>query len=449
MTDRFDLVVIGAGSAGLSAASFAARIGARVALVERDRIGGDCTWRGCVPSKALLRIAGVAHAMRRADAFGLPLLGQSVDLAQVMAEVRRAVERVYQFETPAVLAKQGITVIQGPARFLDPHRLAVDGQTLAGRRFVISTGARPVIPPVPGLAETPHLTYETVFALSELPRRLLVLGAGPVGVELAQAFRRLGSQVVLIEQADRVLPVADPDASAALGEQLASEGIRLQLGAAVERIEARDGAVRAIVGADTCIGDALLVVTGRRPNVAGLDLERAGVMHSASGIPVDDHLQTNRRHVYAAGDVTGAVQLTHYAGWQGVVAARNALLPGAARGTRPTVPWVVFTDPEVGQVGLGEREARARGERVVVHRWPIERIDRAQTAGERTGFLKLVARPNGILTGATVVGSAAGELINELALAVDRRLTLADLAATIHAYPTYGFAIQQASAEAT
>lgn len=449
MADSYDLVVIGAGSTGLSAASTAAQLGARVALVERDRVGGDCTWTGCVPSKALLAAAKVARQMRRADAFGLPPADLPVDLALVMAQVRGAIQRVYQFETPAALAEEGIAVFSGAARFLDPRRLAVDERTLTARRFLICTGARPFIPPIPGLAEIPHLTYETIFDLQELPRRLLVLGGGPIGVELAQAFQRLGSTVTLFEQADRILPVVDSDASAALAEQLTAEGMRLLTGGVVERIAARDGAIAATVAGQVHVGDVLLVAVGRRPYVAELDLARAGVAYSAKGISVDHRLRTSQHHIYAAGDVTGSFQFTHYAGWQGFVAARNALLPGATHGTRPTVPWVVFTDPEVAQVGLAEHEARAQDQHVRVHRWPIERIDRAQTAGESRGFLKLIARSNGTLIGATVVAGMAGELINELALAIERRLTLGDLAATIHPYPTYGFAIQQASAKAT
>lgn len=449
MNDRYDLAVIGAGSAGLSAASFAARLGARVALVERARVGGECTWTGCVPSKALLHAAKVVHQMQAATALGPRLAVTEVDLRRVMAQVQAVIQRVYRFETPEVLAEEGLDVVHGPACFLNAHTIDVDGRALRSRRFVICTGARPIIPPIPGLANTPHLTYETVFQLATLPPSLLVLGGGPVGVELAQAFQRLGSAVTLIEQAGGLVPTADPDASAALAERLRDEGMRVRLGATVERIETHDSSVTAVMPKETCAGDALLVAAGRRPDLAGLGLDRAGVAHGPQGILVDDHLRTSESHIYACGDVIGSFQFTHYAAWQGFVAVRNALLPGNMRGTRPTVPWVVFTDPEVAQVGLTEAQARERSDRVHVQRWPVERIDRAQTAGEQTGFLKLITRPDGKLVGATVVASAASELVNELALAVERGLTLRDLAATVHAYPTYSFGIQQASAEAT
>lgn len=445
---RYHLIVVGAGAAGLAAATFAAQLGVRVALVEADRIGGDCTWTGCVPSKTLLTAARLAEDMRGATTFGLPAINPQVDLGQVMAQVRETVQRVSQFESPEVLARQGIEVVFGSARFLDPYRLDVDGRTFQSRHFVLATGARPLIPPIPGLAEVPHFTHQTIFTLQELPRRLLVLGAGPAGVELGQAFQRLGSAVTLLERAGRVLPAADPDASAVLATQLTEEGMRLRLGATVERIESRDNHIALSVAGNVCCGDALLVATGRRPNVDGMGLERAGVVHSAERVAVDEYLRTSQRHIYAAGDVTGAPQFTHHAAWQGFVAARNALLPRVSRGTRVVVPWTVFTSPEISQVGLSEHEARLRGERVRVQRWPIERIDRAQTVGEQAGFLKLVSRPDGRLVGATVVARQAGELINELAVALEHQLTLGKLASTLHSYPTYSFAIQQASAEA-
>jgi pyruvate/2-oxoglutarate dehydrogenase complex dihydrolipoamide dehydrogenase (E3) component len=447
--EPFDLVVIGAGSAGLAAATFAARLGARVALVERDRIGGDCTWTGCVPSKALLHAAALAHQMRHADRFGLPAAALEVDLARVMAAVRAASERVYRFETPDALRAQGIAVFSGAARFRDPHRVAVDGRTLRARRFLICTGARPAIPPLPGLAEVPYLTNETVFQLGCLPRRLLVLGGGPQGVEFAQAFQRLGAAVTLIEREPRLLGFAEPEASRALARVLMAEGVRLRTGSRVQRAEGWADGVRVVLDTEAVAGDRLLVAAGRHPNLDGLDLERAGVAFSGRGIAVDDALRTSRRHIYAAGDVTGSFEFTHYAAWQGFVAARNALMPRASRGTRPTVPWAVFTDPEVGQVGWGEAAARRHRWDVRVARWPVARIDRAQAADAPDGFIKLTVRADGTLLGATVVAAAAGEIVNHLALALEHGLRVAELARTIHAYPTYGFGVQQLSAEAT
>lgn len=454
VADHYDLVVAGAGSAGLAAAGFARRLGARVALVEAHRVGGDCTWTGCVPSKALLHAAGVAHAMRHADAVGLPAHDVTADLGAVMARVRQAIGRVYALETSEELRRQGIEVVLGPSRFRGPHTLEVAGRTLQGRHFVICTGARAVVPPIPGLAAVEPLTYENVWGLRTLPARLLVMGGGPVGVEMAQAFRRLGSAVTLVGRNHRLLPQGDPEAGAALAAVFADEGIEVRMGTAVTGVERMDSGLRGRLASQSAAerqveADAVLVAAGRRPNVEGLELERAGVAVTERGIVVDGQLRTSQRHIYAAGDVTGGFQFTHYAGWQGVLAVRNALLPGSSWARRATVPWVVFTQPEVAQAGLAAAEARQDGQSVVVHRWPIERIDRAQTAGERSGFLKLVSRPDGRLIGATVVAGAAGEIINELTLAIHRRLRLQDLAASIHVYPSYGFSIQQAAAEAT
>lgn len=275
-----------------------------------------------------------------------------------------------------------------------------------------------------------------------------MLGGGPTGIELAQAFRRLGSAVTVFEKGPRILPMLDEDAGQVVAEALAEEDMRLVTRTNVQCVEGDDGGIRITVGDCQYEGDVLLVATSRRPRVRGLDLPRAGVRYDESGVEVDSGLHTSQKHIYAAGDVTGGPQFTHYAGWQGVIAARNALLPGASR-EQPVVPWAVFTDPEVAKVGQTEEEARVRSKSVRVERWPIERIDRAQTAGERRGFVKLVANARGKLLGATIVGGPAAELANELALAIRSGLRLADLARTIHVYPTHGFAIQQMAAEAT
>jgi pyruvate/2-oxoglutarate dehydrogenase complex dihydrolipoamide dehydrogenase (E3) component len=449
MEKRYDLVVVGAGSAGLSAATMAVRLGARVALVERERVGGDCTWTGCVPSKALLHAAKVAHQMRHAADYGLPSQDPEVDLGAVMGQVRAAVERVYAHETPEALAGYGVDVVQGTARFVNAHALETGGSVLVGKRLVICTGAEPTVPPIPGLERAPYLTYKDVYGLRELPARLVVVGGGSVGVEMSQAFARLGSRVTLFGRSKRLLSKADPEASAALEGALARDGVTVHTGAEVERVErGRGNAWRASGGGREAEGDALLVATGRQPQVQGLGLEQVGVRVGEHGIEVGEDLRTSCGHIYAAGDVTGSFQYTHYAGWQGYIAARNALLPGAKDGARDTVPWSLFTDPEVAQVGLSEEEARERGERVVVHRRAAEHIDRAQTLGDTSGFVKLLARPDGTLLGATIVAPAASEVGNELAVAVQRGLKLGDLAGCIHIYPTYGLSVQQMGGEA-
>jgi pyruvate/2-oxoglutarate dehydrogenase complex dihydrolipoamide dehydrogenase (E3) component len=434
----YDLVVIGGGSAGLTAADFAARIGAKV-LIAAERLGGDCTWTGCIPSKALIRAARLAHDRSREV---------RVDFTRVMADVHAAIARVYAFETPEALAKRGVEVAIGNVRFLDDETVEAAGHRVRGEHFVVCTGAEPHIPQIPGLEGVKYLTHETVFDIDRLPASMIVIGAGATGVEIGQALARLGCKITLIDERPTVLTEADPDAAAIIHRSLQSDGIDIQLSAVVNDVTPSGAQVVVATDDSRLTADALLLATGRRPRIAGLDLERAHIDLYDGSIRVDKHLRTTNPRVYAAGDVTGGFQFTHYAGWQGYVAARNALLPGTQDGLRPSIPWAVFTDPEVAQAGLSEAEARAQFTDVKVHRFDLERVDRAQTEDEREGFLKLVTRAGGKLVGATVVSMVAGETINELALAIDRGLTLSDLASTIHAYPTFGFAIQQLAAEA-
>jgi pyruvate/2-oxoglutarate dehydrogenase complex dihydrolipoamide dehydrogenase (E3) component len=445
-TDRYDLVVIGGGSAGLTAADFAARIGAKV-LIAAERLGGDCTWTGCIPSKALIRIARLAHDQRRAEESGFGTGSFTIDFPRAMAEVRAAIARVYSFETPEALAARGIDVAIGPVHFVDRQTIAAGERRVRGERFVLCTGAGPVIPAIPGLERVEYLTYETVFDLTGLPSGLIVIGAGATGVEIAQTLARLGSRVSLIDQRPSLLPDADPEVSELLQQRLASEGISLHLSEPVTSVAGEGSLVQIETGAARLQTNSLLVAAGRRPRIDGLGLELAGVEVGSGAIRVTKNLQTTNPLVYAAGDVTGGSQFTHYAGWQGYIAARNALLPGSEEGLREKIPWVVFTDPEVAQAGIDEAEARAQFKDVKVHRIELERVDRAQTEDELDGFLKLITRDGGKVIGATVVSRAAGETINELALAIDRGLTVSDLASTIHAYPTFGFAIQQLAAE--
>ena len=447
MNDAYDLAIIGGGSAGITAAGFAAQLGARVALVEKHRIGGDCTWTGCIPSKTLLKVAKVAHQMRTADLYGLGPIEPAIDLKRVMAHVRSVVAEVYQHESPERLRADGVDVLLGTARFLSPRTLAVGETTLTARRVLLATGARPFVPPVPGLDSVAYLTYESVWDMAVLPRHLLVIGAGPTGCEMAQAFRRLGSGVTMLEGSDRILPQDEPEASCVLADKFAEEGIGLRFNAMVEGAWQDGEGIHVVASGDEVVGDALLVAVGRRPNVDGLDLERAGVVYDGRGVGVDRHLRTSRRHVYAAGDCTGGYQFTHYAAWQAVMAVRNAFLPGASRGVVERVPWATFTDPEVAHVGLSESQARERsGDGVMTCQWSMDKVDRAQAEGDTAGFLKLVHRKDGSLLGVTVVAARAGEMVQEWTLALDRGLKLGDIANSIHVYPTYSFASMQAAA---
>jgi pyruvate/2-oxoglutarate dehydrogenase complex dihydrolipoamide dehydrogenase (E3) component len=368
-----------------------------------------------------------------------------------MASVRQAIDHVYALETPEVLAQHGVDVVMGAARFEDPHTVVVGEHTrLRARRFLLCTGARPAVPPITGLDETPYSTYETVWRLERLPRRLLVLGSGPVGTELSQAFNRLGSQVTVLERGDRVLARADPEASAVLGQVFEAEGVRLRFGARVERVQQRPGGIVVTDRGQDVEGEALLVAVGRRATVDGLDLERAGVQYSQRGVVVDEQLRTSQKHIYACGDMLGSFQFTHYAAWQASIAVRTMLFPGSSVGIRSHVPWTVFSEPEVAQCGLSEADARARfsgANEVRVARWGVDHLDRAVTDKDLLGFIKVVCRPDGEILGAQIVAARAGEIIHELALAIDHHIKLPDLASSMHVYPTYSVGIQQLAAE--
>jgi pyruvate/2-oxoglutarate dehydrogenase complex dihydrolipoamide dehydrogenase (E3) component len=445
-TDSYDLIIIGAGSGGLVAAEFAAKLGVNVALVEKERIGGDCTWTGCVPSKALLKAAKVAYEVRMAAHYGICTEPPKVDMSKVCAYVQQAVEVVYQSETPQQLAEKGIDVVIGAAHFLGPHVIQVGERTLSAKKFILVTGAQPFIPPVPGLSEVPYVTYRQIFDNEQLPRRLLVLGAGPVGVEIAQAYQRLGAQVTLIGSS--LLPREEPEVAEVLGRVFTREGVQFIKGR-VTVAQREEAEIILTVKKQEFRGDMLLLAAGRIPQVTGLDLERAGVIYSPQGIPVDSKLRTNVKHIYAAGDcVQDNDQFTHLAGWQAFQATRNALLPGSSRGFSNVVPRTTFTDPEVAHVGLTEAQAQDKfGEAVAVTRWNLDRVDRAICENDRDGFIKVAHTKDGALLGATMVAERAGEAITEFVLALERGLKLGDLAGAIHVYPTYATAVQQLAAE--
>ena len=452
MEQDYDLVVIGGGSAGLIAAGFGAQLGMRVAIVEKHRIGGDCTWTGCVPSKTLLKVAKVAHEMRTAHRFGLAPSDPVVDLKSVMEHVRSAIEEVYICESPEALREEGIAVFVGQARFLDGRTVAVadgDGEVrLKARRFIIATGAKPLVPGISGLDSIDYLTYETVWNLEKLPQRLLVIGAGPIGCELAQAFCRLGSNVTLVEAAPRILLNDEPEAADLLSQHLVNDGVDLRLNAAVHRVWQGPDGIHLDIEGDEVVGDGLLLSVGRRPNLSGLDLDNAGVEYDSKGIHVNQRLRTTQKRIYAAGDCAGGFQFTHYAAWQGFMAVRNAFMLSPTRAVLDRVPWATFTDPEVAHVGLTEAQARERfGDGTMVCHWPMSSVDRAVAESDTSGFIKLVHRPNGTVLGATIVAGRAGEMIHEWSLAIDQGLKVRELAESIHVYPTYSTSTMQIAAK--
>lgn len=441
----YDLVVIGAGSAGLTAVRFAAQLGRKAALVEKGRVGGDCAWTACVPSKTLLKAASVAHEMRHADRYGVSLARPAVDFKAVMGYVRSVVEAAYQLESTEVLQAEGIDVYLGEAHFLDSHTIAVRDANLTARRVVIATGAQPLVPPIDGLDGVDYLTYETVWDLEVVPRHMLVVGGGPVGCELAQAFCRLGAGITLLESGPRLLPHDEPEASELIAQALVKDGIDLHVNTRADRVWKEGHEIHVATTGQELTGDALFLAVGRRPTVEGLELEKAGIRYDSNGIKVNERLRTSQRHIYAAGDCTGnGYQFTHYAGYQGFMAARNALLPGAKRGVLDRVPWATFTDPEIAHAGLTEAQARERfRDRVEVCSWPMEQVDRALTEADTAGFIKLVYKRDGAILGVTIVSGRAGEMIHEWILALDQGLKISDVVKSIHIYPTYSIASQQ------
>ncbi len=457
----YDLVVIGGGTAGLVTAAGSAGIGARVALVERERLGGECLWNGCVPSKALIAAARATAEARSAGRYGVHLEGVETDFMAAMHWVRSAQERIAPHDSPERFRGLGVDVIQGEARFTSERSIVVDGRPIAARRIVIATGSAPAVPPIPGLSEVPYLTNESIFSVTALPRRLLVLGGGPIGLELAQAFTRLGSEVYVLEAAPQLLPREDRELAAALGERLRAEGVRLHVGATASRVERQpDGGgvrVTATRGGDhqtsepfTLDGDVLLVATGRTPRLDALDLARGGVEAGKGGITVDDGLRTTAKGVWAAGDCVGPLRFTHVADYQARLVIRNAFFPFASTADYSVVPWVTFTEPELAHVGLTEDEARERhGGGVRVWRRPFAEVDRAITDGETSGMVKLVTTARGKILGGHVLGHGAGSLIAEITLAMKHGISAPALGNTMHAYPTYPEAIKQAAEQYT
>jgi pyruvate/2-oxoglutarate dehydrogenase complex dihydrolipoamide dehydrogenase (E3) component len=434
---RQDVVVIGGGPGGLVVASVAAQFGLRVTLVEKStQLGGDCLHSGCVPSKTLIRSARLAHRMRHAARYGLTDRDPGVDINRVLDRVESVIARIQQHDDPARFRGYGCDVRFGAARFLNPHEISVNDAIIRGKRFVIATGSQPVVPPIPGIAEAGYDTNETIFTRRELPPRLAVIGGGPVGVELAQAFARLGSRVSLVEAADRVLPMSDGEVSAALRQVLEAEGITLHLSCQVSAVR-RDGDSRQLflTSGATVECERILVAAGRRPDVFGLGLDEAGVEHNIKEVVVDARLRTRQPHIHAIGDVCGPYRFTHMAEYQAGIVLANLLFRIPRKVDYRVVPRVTFTEPEVAEVGLTEQEAQTQGVRYDVARFPLNQIDRAITDGDEEGFIKILI-VRGRVAGGSLIGVQAGELIHELALAMQVRAKAGDISRLVHAYPT-------------
>jgi pyruvate/2-oxoglutarate dehydrogenase complex dihydrolipoamide dehydrogenase (E3) component len=447
--ERYNLVVLGAGTAGLVAAAGAAGLGARVALVERSLMGGDCLNFGCVPSKTLIRASRTCAAVSRAARYGIIAPAAHAEFGAVMERMRRIRSELSANDSAARFKDLGVDVFIGEARFAGADAVEVGGARLRFARALVATGARPTAPPIPGLAESGFLTNETVFSLTEMPKRLAVIGAGPIGCEMAQAFRRFGAKVWMLEALDQILPREDRDAAAIIERALVADGVGLFTGCKVTgaasgtnartvRFERRGSPHQIEV-------DEILVTAGRAPNVEGLGLEAAGVEYDRrAGVKVDDHLRTTNPRIYAAGDVCSALQFTHLADTHARIVLRNALFFGRARVSDLVVPWCIYTDPEIAHVGMTEAEAKARGIAIRTFVQRMDAVDRAVLDGETEGLAKVhVAEGSDRIFGATLVASHAGETISELTAAIAAGIGLGRLADVIHPYPTQAEAIKK------
>jgi pyruvate/2-oxoglutarate dehydrogenase complex dihydrolipoamide dehydrogenase (E3) component len=447
---RYNLVVIGAGTAGLICAAGAAGLGARVALIERDLMGGDCLNVGCVPSKALIRAARAYADVHRAREYCVNVPGGArTEFTAVMERMRRLRAGLSLKDSAARYRNLGIDVFLGEGRFTAPDLLDVDGKSLRFSRAVIATGSRASAPPIPGLSDAGFLTNETIFSLTALPKRIAIIGAGPLGCELAQAFARFGSAVTLLEAESGILPREDRDAAEIAKRALLNDRIDIVEGCKIQQAGAQ-GAEKTIDlecgGAKRRIAcDAILVGAGRAPTVDGLNLEVAGVKYdSRTGVTVNDHLRTSNPRIFAAGDVCSAYKFTHMSDAMARIVIRNALFLGRERLSALTVPWCTYIDPEIAHVGLYEHDARSQGIRVNTFMQPLADVDRAVLDGETDGFVKIHVREGSDqILGATVVASHAGEMISELTLAMVGRLGLSAIAGTIHPYPTQAEAIRK------
>jgi pyruvate/2-oxoglutarate dehydrogenase complex dihydrolipoamide dehydrogenase (E3) component len=434
-----DICVIGAGSGGLSVAAGAALLGSATVVIERAHMGGDCLNFGCVPSKALLAAAAVAEEIRGAHRFGVDAGEPRIDFTRVHDHVHGVIAAIAPVDSAERYEGLGATVIKAEARFVARDTVEADGKRVRARRFVIATGSRPSIPPIPGLAETPYMTNETIFERKAAPEHLIVIGGGPIGVELAQAHRHLGARVTIVEVA-KLLANDDPELVDIVRLKLRADGIDLREGVKIARVERAGNGIAVILtgdsGEERLEGSDLLVATGRRPNVEDMGLDVAGVEFGKRGVVVDARLRTTNKHIYAVGDVAGAYQFTHIAGYHAGIVIRNALFRLPAKVDYSAVPWVTYTRPELAHVGLAEAAARKANGEIRVLRWPFADNDRAQAERLTDGLIKVITAKNGRVLGATIVGAHAGELILPWVMAVRTRAKIGAIANLIAPYPT-------------
>ncbi|HEX6596554.1 MAG TPA: FAD-dependent oxidoreductase [Acidimicrobiales bacterium] len=458
---RYDLVIVGMGSGGMIGAEFAATIGLRVAVVERSRVGGDCLWTGCVPSKALLASAKAAHTMRVADHYGLPSVQPDIDTSLVWKRIRAIQQDIASTDdNPERFEAMGVEVVLGTARLTGPNSVLVSSCTgngegtereLEARVILLCTGSRPAIPPIEGLRDAGFLTSETLFEIERAPRSIVMIGGGPIAIEMAQAFTRLGIRTTVLQKGPGILPRDEPSLVDVLTRKLRDEGVDLRVNVNTERVTVGGGR-KVVHGSENdeparWEAEELLVAVGRRPNVEGLGLEEVGVKVGKRGVEIDERMRTSVPSIYASGDLAGRYLFTHSAGYEAVRALRDAFFPGKGKVT-DFVPWCTFTDPELAHAGLTVAEAEQKhGDDVEVYRLDLAHSDRARADNAADGAVVLVTA-KGRLVGAHILAPSAGEMIHELALAINEGMRLAEVASLIHVYPTLSTSIGQLAAEA-
>src|SRR4051794_34129016 len=446
-----DICVIGAGAGGLTTAAIAAQLGARTVLIERAKMGGECLNTGCVPSKALLAASKAAHGVRTARCFGMDCTLPEVDFTAIRRHVRGIVDAIAPHDSVERFEGLGVEVVRAEARFVGPREISAGNRTIRTRRVVIATGSEPAIPPILGIASVPYLTNETIFDIDRRPEHLVIIGAGAVGIELAQAHRRLGAAVTIVENA-RALPRDDPELAGMLLRTLQEEGVEIRERTDIKSVETTPTGIALNVETEgqpiRIAGSHLLIAAGRKPRIDGLDLDRAGIRYDEKGITVDRRLRTTVSGVFAIGDVIDAPHLTHVAGYHAGTVIRNALFRLPAKVDYTALPWVTYTDPELAQVGATAAEARRRyGEEVQVVQLPFAENDRAQTERQTAGLVKIVIHRNGRILGASILAAHAGELAHLWVLAIEQRLKLRHIAAMLAPYPTWGEANKMAAGE--
>jgi pyruvate/2-oxoglutarate dehydrogenase complex dihydrolipoamide dehydrogenase (E3) component len=441
----FDLGIIGGGAAGLTAAAGGAQFGAKTILIEKSALlGGDCLHCGCVPSKTLIRTAGLCSLIKRSKEFGLPEVQlPQVDLGAVMDRVKNVIEKIQRHDSEERFCSLGARVLFGNPVFIDDHKVTVDGQNISAKSWIIATGSSASHPPLPGLAGVPYWTNETVFTQRKLPSRLIVLGGGPVGLEMAQAFARLGSKVTIVEFMDQIMGPEDEDIADIIKNQLEAEGCMIFTGTKALSVEYVNSVIRLTISGSSgkeqpeiIEADALLVAAGRKPNIDGLGLDAAGVVYTPRGIPTDLRMKTNISHIYACGDINGQMPFTHVAGYEAGVALTNAILRLPRRASYEKIGWCTYTSPEVASIGLNEKRARKEGVQYRVLEEQFAENDRALVEGLETGKIKLLVNPSGKFLGCQIVGAGAGDLIHEWIIAMNGNIKLSTMAGAVHLYPT-------------